>query len=316
MTFNILNKKNMSEKKRIALVLSGGGAKGAFQAGVLHQMHNLFDLEYEVVAGVSVGSLNGAMVAQGKVDRLVEVWKSITNDQVYEKKSLLKVLWQYAKHKTGIDKAPYGLYSNEPLYELIQRELKYEDLKTTFLSGRVNIETRAYESFIDANNFHKQVLASTAIPVVWEPTKIGEHFYVDGGVRNITPLSDVLKFDPDVVIVITTEPYNLNKIHNWGYPKDIVGVAQRTLSTLLNETFRNDIKQFLAINDLVKQAEDNNITLYKPDNKPYKYFENIIISPSYGLGDALDFSKKQIDKRFNHGLQLANNYELLKETLR
>lgn len=68
--------------KRVGLVLAGGGAKGAYQAGCVDYLRSIGLTDYYVVAGSSVGSLNGAAVASGKIPEIVEVWKQISLRQI------------------------------------------------------------------------------------------------------------------------------------------------------------------------------------------------------------------------------------------
>src|SRR5262249_62264165 len=65
-----------------ALILSGGGAKGAWEAGVAAALIER-GLPVRLVAGSSAGALNAAMVADGRLDRLQALWRSVTREQVY-----------------------------------------------------------------------------------------------------------------------------------------------------------------------------------------------------------------------------------------
>lgn len=309
----------MKNGKKIALVLSGGGAKGSYQAGVLKAINDRLDLDYDVISGVSVGNLNGVMMAQGKVDELVEVWKEITNDKVYKKKPIWKVVWQYIKHKIGIDGAPYGLYSNKPLFKIIKKYIDFDDIDTPFYSGRVNLNTKGYSNSISKKNIHKEVLASTTIPIIWKPVEIEGQHWVDGGVRNVTPLSDILGHKPDLIIIIPTQAYvpNPQWINDTGMTKDIVEVASRTLGIMMNEVFKEDMKRLLEINELVGQAENKGITLNKNHKNKYKYYDNIIVNPKINMGDPLNFNNDVVMERYDHGIergkQVAEEIERLLE---
>lgn len=312
------NKKDL----KIALVLSGGGAKGAYQAGVIDQIHKRLGLQYEVVSGVSVGNLNGAMVAQDKVDELVNIWKNISDDKVYKKKSVLKVVWQFVKHKIGIGNAPFSVYNNDPLKKLISKHLVYEDLVTDFLSGRVSLNTGEYKNDLDADNFIDQVLASTAIPMIWKPVEFDDQQWVDGGVRNVTPLSDVLNYNPDLIIIIPTQWYSQKRYASFrgsgdkGKTLDIIEVADRTLGTIMNETFMNDLDNLIRINELVGQAERKDLVLKKENGKPFKYYECLIIPPTMSMGDPLNFDHDVTMKRFEHGIKRGKrSVRLLREII-
>ncbi len=69
---------------KVALVLSGGGAKGAFQFGALKYIEEVVKrafpaFDYSIIAGVSVGALNGGMMAMGKYEGLQQIWNTVSN---------------------------------------------------------------------------------------------------------------------------------------------------------------------------------------------------------------------------------------------
>ena len=85
------------KKKKTALILSGGGAKGAFQCGAEKYAREVKHYHWDIIAGVSVGALNAAMLGMHKYQRLWEVWNTVTPDQVltggFNVWSVLKLLF-------------------------------------------------------------------------------------------------------------------------------------------------------------------------------------------------------------------------------
>jgi NTE family protein len=127
---------------------------------------------------------------------------------------------------------------------------------------------------------------------------------VDGGVRNITPIGDVLDADPDEIVIINCSPENETPLP--APPPDVVQIGLRTLDILLNEIFRSDMDNFSRINALVKEAESQGATLHSPTSgKPLKYFECKIIEPAVSLDDTLDFSQPAIQRSIHAGLERA-----------
>lgn len=295
-----------------ALVLSGGGAKGAFQAGALQVLRDR-GYRFDVVSGVSVGTLNGAMVAAGRLDELIEVWKNIGPEQVYRERSLFSIARRYLTYKLGWAGPPLAKFDNDPLRSLMAGQLL--GLRTTvpFYFGFVRLETGEYvkatiekgrEEPLNQNDIDR-MLASTAIPVVFDPVISRDSVWVDGGLRNISPIADILPHNPSRLILIPTEPIS-------GDPgreevKDILQIAFRSINTMLDEIFREDIDRFLSINRLVKQAEQQNVRLHKADGSPYRYIEPIIIAPEEPLGHALDFDNRQVREMMQKGREIAEN---------
>lgn len=301
-----------------ALVLSGGGAKGAFQYGALryiaeNEFNGMLPSSYfNIISGVSVGSLNGVMMAQDNFDKLSDLWNHITQDNIYKGNlGLLHIFWRLISHRLSV-------MSNEPLHEMIKRNISLDSvLKSNcdFMFGTVSVDTGLYYSF-HAHDFDSEVqfqngiLASTAMPVIWPPvnkltTKSGLNYtqLVDGGVRNISPLGDVIDFDPDEVVVI-----NCNSEDFQPYPdpaKNMLKIAIRVLTEItLNEIFRQDIREFLHINRILKQLPPGT-SLKRPDGTLYKHYECILIEPDHDLGDALDFNREKLDRLIQEGYETA-----------
>lgn len=300
-----------------ALVLSGGGAKGAFQYGALryilqHQAAGTDPAAYfQIISGVSVGALNGAMLAQNRARELDDLWSSVTAKSIYTgRMGLASILWRLLIHSMGI-------LSNKPLTELIRQYISLAsiDPRCDFRFGTVSVESGLYYSFHatefdDEEAFRNGILASTAMPVIWPPvtsitTKAGQTYrqLIDGGIRNLSPLGDVIDDDPDEVVVINC---NAEEFRPDPDPaRNMLKIAQRALTEItLNEIFRQDLRQFLHINAIVRQLPAG-VTVKRPDGSPYKKYRCILIEPDGDLGDALDFSRERIDRYIQEGFDAA-----------
>ncbi len=286
--------------KKIALVLSGGGAKGAFQCGAEKYAREVKGYQWDIIAGVSVGALNGVMLAMEKYTRLFEIWNTISNDQVYtggfNLLSILKIVF-----------GAKSVYSNVPLKDLLLQELEPDRMKADLRIGAVSLVSGEYVEFRgDDPNLAEAVLASTVMPIIWTPVDVsGQHrSMVDGGVRNISPIGDVLDAEPDEVVIINCSPEAAGPLP--GPPENILKIGTRTLDIMLNELFRSDLREFVRINHLVQQAEKHGVTLHHPvSGRPLKYYECKIIEPLYPLGDTLDFSQEAVQKSLKAGLERA-----------
>jgi NTE family protein len=284
-----------NDAAHIALVLSGGGSKGAFQLGALEALAEA-GYTYTCVAGVSVGALNGTMIASNRLDRLGTLWRTITRDDVFTGQ------WPWVLF--NVLRGRKGLYDNRPLLDLIRREVDPDAIDIPLEIGIVKLESGKYLSIRpNSPRFRELVFASTIIPIIWPPYEAGGDAFVDGGLRNITPLGDVIAHDPDQIVIITTEPRD--KPPAPVSPDTIIDVAQRSLDILLDETFDNDIRAFLRINRLVKQAADRDVTLRRPNGRAYQFFEHLIIEPEEPLGSGLDFSRSSLDAWIAQGRAAA-----------
>ena len=194
-----------------ALVLAGGGARGSFQVGVIHDLVLNRGLDFDMFFGVSVGALNAAFMAQAKKDNnslanlqqqsqeLDQLWRDIDgNEDIFEKKAGF----------VGLALADDSLTDNRPLRNLVENKLDPVALETSgrkYWCGAVSLVDGTYREFDQADDdIVNRIIASTAIPVFFPPINTPEHVYVDGGVRNITPLGRVFDYEPDEIYVVLT----------------------------------------------------------------------------------------------------------------
>ena len=294
-----LNYSLQSADMKTALVLNGGGAKGAFETGAIKVLMD-HHFEFNMIAGVSAGALNGSMLATDQADPLFHLWQTITESDITTKPSVINTALRYVKYKIGIGKPPMSFASNSALFQLVRRYLTNRPLKIPFTAGRVNLRTGEYVNEIHMQHLVEEVVASTAEPIVWPPVDVENGLYVDGGVRNISPLHDVLGQAPDRIIIIGTEPLT-DRIYHKDL-KDIVDIAQQTLNILLNEVLLNDIERYLDINEIIKQVGH---PIKNRKGKLMFYFDTILIFPEETLGDSLDFSRESLDNRWKLGMKAA-----------
>lgn len=286
--------------KKTALILSGGGAKGAFQVAAEKYAREEKGYTWDIIAGVSVGALNGVMLAMEKYQRLWEIWNTISDDQVYTGGFNL---WSLIQLAFGAK----SFYGNEPLRKKLEAELDPSLVKVDLRVGCVSLFSGEYIQFNkNEPQLAKAVLASTVMPVIWEPVDFAPAYrsMVDGGVRNITPIGDVLDTDPDEIVIINCSPEAGGPLPQ--PPGDIVKIGLRTLDIVLNEVFRSDMDNFQQINSLVQQAAAHNLVLTSPGSgRPLKYFECKIIEPLTPLGDTLDFNQATVQRSINAGFERA-----------
>lgn len=209
------------------IVLSGGGSRGPYGAGVLKAIRKYnFEKHLDIVGcycGTSVGALNAVMAAQDDLDGLLDLYATLTTQEVIGEKSddisKIRLGW-------GAKKSPFSYYSNDALRATIEKFANFEKLKnggahliicvTNFDTGNLEIfyHSDLIPGFIKVDeknkiekrrliNYHKienqknlvdALLASTAVPFFLPAVKMGKHYYVDGGVGNNTPTREAAYF--------------------------------------------------------------------------------------------------------------------------
>lgn len=210
------------------LILSGGGAKGSYGAGVAKAL-DLFRSELHPTRkvcylGTSAGALNAAVLASKGPDDLINFWIST------RKRSILSPFlgWkkQFIYRMAGrliSQKRPFSLYSNRGLIRLLAAHISFQDLHSDLIIITVNYDDSEIEAFYHSEkidkflehdrtlpldqqrmNYYRKIgdqlmfsdalLASTAIPIAFPPVLINGHLYVDGGVGNNVPSKEAARF--------------------------------------------------------------------------------------------------------------------------
>jgi len=316
---------------KIAAAFSGGGAKGMVQVGNLDVALNEYGVTFDIVSGISVGALTATMVAQKKFDRYKELFFSLRNRDIFTGSMTNPI---------NIAKIAFGqnyIFNNNPLWDLIQREIDPREFTMDVKIGVVDIITGKFLSYdyrherkeVEVtvngeevlrvapvedyvNAYRLAVLASTAIPVTFPPVEMGEQIVVDGGVHMISPLGNLIDEDPAEVYIFNCEP-QMPKVIERG-KKNIFQVGIRSLELVLNRIILGDIREFNRINLNVKEAAKKGVTLHNENGKPYKHYRTFLFEPSIDMGETLDFSRETQRVRYDHGVEIAR--EVLKRKRR
>jgi len=244
----------------LGLALSGGAARGAWQGGRLTGLLK----PWEVVAGVSVGAINAAHLAQYPIGQEAEalvalsvLWHQIKTKNVYRRWfpfGKMHALW-----RTGV----YDLY---PLYKFLRNHLDIEKIRTSgrrLRVGAVNYATREWTEWTDADVTISAVLASCAIPYAFEPVSVDGVLYQDGGVRTVVPIESLVNAGCDEADAVVCFP-------------ELPPVADQPSNALEAGLTAVDTQTYQIIEDDLKQAAPlASFWLHRTDRD---------------LGDGLDFS--------------------------
>ena len=200
-------------KGQVVLVLQGGGALGAYQAGVYEALCAA-GTEPDWVIGTSIGAINAGIIAgnarENRLPRLREFWKRVEQDSPFGYFATFihgipafftprPLAWGGVQMRVGLDAASY--YSTQPLRETLgsliePRMLDSNDPRLTV--GAVNVRTSAMRYFDSRNDELglEHVLASGALPPAFPAIRIEGEAYWDGGIYSNTPVEAVLDDHP------------------------------------------------------------------------------------------------------------------------
>lgn len=284
--------------KKVALVLSGGGAKGAFQVGAEKYLREQKGYRWNVISGVSIGALNGAFMAMGAHERLEELWRGITAQQVFGK----RITWRAGASLVRRKPSLFGLDGMNTLL----KEIDPAKMAIPLIVGAVSLVTGEFVPFrSDHPEFRNALRASAALPLIFPPVDVSkEHLaMVDGGTRNVTPLGTVLEERPDEIVVINCSSRAALKVK--APPQTAITISQRAFEIAMHQIFSNDIGKFDRMNRLVAQAEAQGFVLRNNDGRPFRRFPLVIIEPDERLGETTDFSKAHAERALEAGWEKA-----------
>jgi NTE family protein len=225
------------------LVLSGGGARAAYQVGVLRAIADMVPAgtpsPFQVLCGTSAGAINAAAIAADAGDfrrgvrRLVGVWKNFHAGDVYRSdvRGIAKcgARWLAAVLLGGLGKRnPISLLDNAPLADLLARHLDFTGIQRSIDCGALAalaVTASGYTSGESISFFEgspelegwrrsrrvgvrselgvAHLMASAAIPFMFPPVRLTHEFFGDGSMRQIAPISPALHLGADRVMIVS-----------------------------------------------------------------------------------------------------------------
>jgi NTE family protein len=225
-----------------AIILSGGGARAAYQVGALRAIAHIVGrgarMPFTVICGTSAGAINATLLAVSADDfrrgvaRLTRWWRRVTVADIYRGD-----LTTLARHSarfmasvlTGgaVPAKVAAMFDNAPLIELLTREVDFSRLASQIEAGHLHalsINATSYTSghavsFFEGastlRSWHRlrrrgqparlstgHLMASTAIPFVFPASRVDEDYFMDGSVRQIAPLSPALHLGATRIVVL------------------------------------------------------------------------------------------------------------------
>ncbi len=192
------------------LVFSGGGAKGAYEAGVALGLKER-GVRVTAVAGSSAGALNAAMVASGQEEFLVELWREVSNDQVYRLPWSMGLagllpgwitLWYLDQVGALFDLSPLRILAAEHVDLARIREAP-----TRLFVVALDLTSGEKRVFTNRDMTHDVLVASASVPGVFAPVAVDGQLLVDGGLMDRAPLLDLLELGGPMDRVITVVGY-------------------------------------------------------------------------------------------------------------
>lgn len=359
----------MPANKR-AIVLSGGGARGAYEAGVLRYIVEELPADlghpvrFDVICGTSVGAINSAWLAATIddpafcVQRLWYLWRTLEFSNVM--RPAFGSMWNMARSLFGMETAepdaenPHhgGVLHADFFRHLIEGELPIDNIQRNLERGLIDALTVSTTNIVTGQTTvfaqtarremppwtrdprriaiggpitADKILASAAIPFVFPPVKIGNHWFCDGGLRQNTPLSPALRMDANRVLVISLltdarqpipNPFDTSPDaveHAFPAPAVMLG---KLLDAVLLDPIDYDLSVLKRINGILRHGEELidgtsfrgalNEVVQSYRGQAYHIVEPLLLRPSQDLGKiAQDFAAQVPDSFWGSRLMAA-----------
>lgn len=318
-----------------ALVLSGGGARAAYQAGVLRYVGEAFPTaRFPILSGVSAGSINTAHLANNTgtteeaAAQLITCWHDISTERIFRSKSMLELvreLWQRDpnERQSLLDTAPLRTYltghlhTDDGVLTGVKENVETGHLKALALStsNYLTGQTVTWVQGCDIRDWERpnrvgikatltvdHVMASAALPLLFPAVQIGEAWYGDGGVRLFDPLAPAIHLGADALFVISTR-YQRSRAEADEPVGDHYPSMMRMVGLLMNALFLDVLEHDAAIleriNRLVRMIPEE-----QRSDLRLKPIRLLVLRPSIDLG-ALS---EQYEATFDGSLGLVLRY--------
>lgn len=282
-----------TEAQPIGLILSGGGARAAYQIGVLRAIANILPKNapnpFNVISGTSAGALNAASLAthahrlRTGVRTLEHVWKNLSSNQVYTQhsSSLLTgasgVLLSLLSGRRS--ETPVALLNNAPLANLLSRVIKFNRIQRNIDLGLIDALSITASSYGtgESVSFYQAVrgiqdwqgphrtgkrtdlnlqhlIASSAIPIIFPATKIGDQYFGDGSVRQLAPTSTAIHLGARRLLAIGVSGNRRRvspNVEDLYQQPPLTQILGHIMNSAFVDTLENDLQFLQHMNDLV-----------------------------------------------------------------
>ncbi|MCC6472814.1 MAG: patatin-like phospholipase family protein [Burkholderiales bacterium] len=308
-----------SSKPKAGLLLTGGGARAAYQIGVLKAIRDLLPLPeqnpFPILCGTSAGAVNAATLAvwaddfDAGVSNLLDVWENMRAHHVYRSDPLgiartgarwLAALTLFSR------RSPVSLLDNSPLARMLSRNLDFGRIQENIDNGllyAVSITCSGYASGQSVSFYQggpgveawershrlgaamalrvEHLMASSALPFIFPAVKINREFFGDGTMRQTAPLSAALHLGADRLLVVGTGQRleQPARVRSNIYPS-LAQIAGHALSSIFLDTLYSDIERLQRINRTIGMIPAHKLGEAGIALRPIKV---LVVSPSQAI---------------------------------
>ncbi|WP_353408938.1 patatin-like phospholipase family protein [Arenicella sp. 4NH20-0111] len=322
---------------RTALLLGGGGARAAYQVGVLRALSELLPKEcdnpFPIICGTSAGSINTVALASNAsdfhagVERISQVWSQFELNHVFfaDAKNLAKRITHWAWCNLGPGNwrnGPSSLLDNSPLRKLLTQYVDFNRIDKAIENGHLHgycITACSYtsgesKSFFDGcdeiENWKRNrregireklnidhLMASSAIPVIFPSVRLGKEHYGDGSMRQSAPISPALHLGARKVLIIGLRIKEGDETPEPPQERPSLG---QIFGYILDTLFLNSLQS-----DIERMDRTNHVLENHPEDNPaqLKTVEYQVVTPSEDIADIAQAHYDNLPRSFRTALK-------------
>jgi NTE family protein len=309
---------------KVGLVLPGGGARAAYQVGVLRALADLLPARainpFPVVTGTSAGAVNATAIAvhadrfRVAVGNLERVWRNFQVGQVFraDTASMMRASlhWLFAMLSGGwLLPPPKSLFDNSPLRQLLTEQFDFSRISRSIADGHLDaiaMSTAGYASTRSVSFFEAKpgcvpwrrtrrageptslsvdhLMASVAVPFVFPPVLLGDEYYGDGAMREANPFSAAIHLGAQRLLVVGTRNEAAPSMAVPPLCPTFGQIFGYMLDSLFSDGMYSDLERLTQLNQIVDKVGP--ITITNPDSTVHlRRVDMLVILPSRDLSE-------------------------------
>ena len=318
-----------------ALVLSGGGARGAYQVGVLRQIARQHpEFSFPIITGVSAGAINAAFIASHREDlaeateQLAQRWSTLSTSTVMRTDipallgNALRIAGTVVTGGARIAPPTRGLVNTKPLRRFLETLVKPQNIEANIRDGRLQalaVSATSYRTgdsvtFVQGppdtamwNRFRRRshadrigvdhVLASAAIPLFFPAWRVEGEYFGDGSLRQPYPLAPAVHLGADRVLAVSSRFINTPHVDD-SEPGPYPSTA-RILGLMLNSIFLDqldaDAERLERVNQILQRVDPK-----QRWRLPEREVELLVLRPSRDIGRMAALYERKLPRALRH----------------
>ncbi|MFP2770662.1 patatin-like phospholipase family protein [Oceanisphaera sp. KMM 10153] len=306
------------ESNACAMVLTGGGARAAYQVGVLKAISECYPrgqpIPFPILCGTSAGAINATALAcyascfHLGVRKLEYVWRHLHTEDVLRLQVGKIVTHSLKSLVSGMFGRPtqmaLPLFDNSPLERLLEKLIDFQRIDNNLLYGALevlavtasNYNTGDSTTFFQGRPYHQpwaragrsgrsaiitppHLLASSALPFIFQPSRLQNHHYGDGSIHQLNPLSPAIHLGASRILIVSLAS---DEADSGNLPSDPSSsdIAGHLLDTVFTDALTSDIERLQRINSTIRLVPER-----KRAQLSLRHIDNLVLKPSRNLDD-------------------------------